>query len=129
MDALGISDHQLIYVAMRSDRAKNTARHLLSRNLRSIQSCDIDLELSRIDWSPLFGATHVDGMVTYFTTSLMTIFDRLAPLTARRISRPPAPWLNTAVRSLIKLKRRALLKFKPTRSPMDWKSYRSLRND
>ena len=51
-----------------------------------------------IDWSPLYAASHVDEMVSHFTASLIEIFDRLAPITCRRVSRP---WLNDAVRRLI----------------------------
>jgi len=48
--------------------------------------------------SPLYAA-HIE-MVSHFTASL-AIFDRLAPITCRRVSRLFAPWLNSAVRRLI----------------------------
>ena len=62
---------------------------------------------------------HVDGIVSHFVTSLTVIFDRLAPITCRRVSHPSAPWLNGAVRRLIELKRRAVFRFRRSQSPTD----------
>ena len=49
---------------------------------------------------PLYMRRHV-GMISHFTAFLNAIFDQFAPITCRRISRPFAPWLNSAVRRLI----------------------------
>ena len=70
----------------------------------------------------------VDEMVFFFTSSLRVIFDRLAP-SLKRASGPSALWLNTVIRKLIALKRRALYKFRQTRSPDDWQAYKQLRNN
>ena len=128
-EELDVSDHFMVWATLRIARPSCKARVALSRNIHSIQPSDISSELLGIDWSPVFGAAHVDEMVEYFTSSIMSVFDRLAPLTLKRASRPPAPWLNTAVRKLISLKRRALLRFKRTRSDPDWRRYKQLRNE
>ena len=66
-------------------------------------------------------------MIFYFTASLTAIFDRFAPIICRRISRPPALWLN-AVRQLIELKS-VLLRFRRSQFLADWQCYKNLRND
>lgn len=89
-DALDISDHQMMYVTFRTVRLPRLSRLLLSRDLGDLLSDDVDSLLNDIDWTPLFGASHVDEMVFYFSSSLLSVFDRLAPLCFRRVSRPPA---------------------------------------
>ncbi|KYN12421.1 hypothetical protein ALC57_15408, partial [Trachymyrmex cornetzi] len=67
-------------------------------------------------------------MVSFFKSALLTVFDRLAPISCGRSSRPPAPWINAAVRKLNALKSRALNRFRSTRSNVDWTRYKDILN-
>ncbi|KYN15601.1 hypothetical protein ALC57_12174, partial [Trachymyrmex cornetzi] len=116
-DAFSIS---AVCAVLRFRRPLRRSRVFLYRNLKSISPGDIEAELARIDWSPIFNFTCVDAIVSFFESALLTVFDRLAPITCGRSSRPPAPWINVAVRKLTALKSRALNRFRNTRSSADW---------
>lgn len=89
-DTVNISDHLMTYVTFRTVHLPRQARFVLSRDLGNIHLDDIDSLLSEIDWSPLFRALHVDEMVSYFSSFLLSVFDHLAPLRYRHASRPPS---------------------------------------
>ncbi|KYN15934.1 hypothetical protein ALC57_11827, partial [Trachymyrmex cornetzi] len=127
-DAFSISDHCAVCAVLRLRRPLRRSRVFLYRNLKSISPDDIEAELARIDWSPIFNFTCVDAMVSFFESALLTVFDRLAPISCGRSSRPPAPWINAAVRKLIALKSRALNRFRSTRSSAAWTRYKDIRN-
>jgi len=67
-------------------------------------------ELQAVDWSQIYNATHLEK-VYIFELSILSIFDRLAPLTVRHINRPRAPWITPAICGLIKLKSRSLRRY------------------
>ncbi|KYN21510.1 hypothetical protein ALC57_06124 [Trachymyrmex cornetzi] len=86
-----ISDHFVVHAVLHLDRSRKCSHISLSRNLRSIDSSCLDFELARVDCSPLYCESHVDEKVTYFTSSLTSVFDRLVPLAYKHQARPPAP--------------------------------------
>lgn len=90
-DAISVSDHLIIYATLAVSRPRRPGRVSLSRNIHAIRPEDTEYQLGLIDWSPIYAASHVDEMVSHFTASLTAVFDRLAPITCIRVSRPPAP--------------------------------------
>jgi len=67
-------------------------------------------------------------MVSFFTKSIISIFDHLVPLTYRRVTNKSPKWLNNAIHKIIALKNRALSKYNGTGSANDWLRYKKLRN-
>ena len=89
-----MSDHLTIHATLAIPRPHRPGRVSVSRNIYAIRPEDIEYELELIDWSPLYAASHVDKMISYFTVSLTAIFDQLIPITSKCVSRPSALWLN-----------------------------------
>jgi len=127
-DPINISDHRVIYAFLKIDKPCRRSRLSLCRNLNSISDAQLMDEINRINWNHLYKLSEVDDMVSFFTTNIINIFDRLAPLNYRRITTRSPKWLNNAIRKLIALKNRALSKYNGTRSADDWLRYKKLRN-
>lgn len=90
-DSMDISDHLMVYATLVVPRPASRCRISMSHDLHSVQSNELDLLLYSIDWVPLYAAPHVDVGVSYFTTSILSVFDCLAPIKHKRVSRPRAP--------------------------------------
>lgn len=59
---------------------------------------------------------------------ILNLFNKHAPLRTSKITKPPAPWLTSNVKHLMKLSDSALTKFKQHNTPENWDSYKLLRN-
>ena len=80
-----VCDHFTIHATLAIPRRPGHVS--VSRNIHAIMPEVIELGL--IDSSPLYAASHVDEMVSYFTAFLTVIFDRLASITC--VFHPTAP--------------------------------------
>jgi len=118
-DTVDISDHRVIYAFLKI--AKTCRRSCLSlyRNLNNISDPQLNDEINQINWNHLYNLSDIDDMVSFFTTNIINIFDRLAPLNLRRVITRSPKWLNNAIRKLIALKNRALSRYNGTRSADD----------
>lgn len=60
--------------------------------------------------------------------SIYSLLDVHAPYVTYRISKPYAPWFTDTLRAAKKDRDRALSRFKRTKDPSDWSTYKTLRN-
>ncbi|KAL3265722.1 hypothetical protein HHI36_009925 [Cryptolaemus montrouzieri] len=72
--------------------------------------------------------TDIDDKVKYLNSSLLSVFDRLAPLTTVKKTKPGAPWLTCNIKVLMKLRDKAKSRFRPTKSAAHFEYYKILRN-
>ena len=82
----------------------------------------------QIDWSTFYDAADVDDKLQIFTSHIMLLFNRFAPLKRLRISKPPAPWFTNNVRHMMWLRNKALRKLKKITYLGNWNYYKQLRN-
>jgi len=128
-DTIDISDHRVIYAFINIAKpCRRSCLSLLCRNLNKISDDQLKNEINQINWNHLYKLGEVDDMVSFFTKSIINIFDCFAPLTYRRITNKSPKWLNNAIRKMIALKNRALSKYNGTGSANDWLRYKKLRN-
>ena len=127
-NSIDISDHCVIFAFLNMQRPRHQACLSLTRDLNAISNDDFIRDINQINWEQIRASSNLDDEVAMFVSSLISIFDRLAPLTYRRVARPRPPWLTVAVRKLIAKKNQALRKARLSRSSSDWQRYSVLRN-
>jgi len=72
--------------------------------------------------------TNVDSMIEYFNKMITHIFDLHAPIKTSRITKSPAPWITENIKFMIRLRKKALSRYKRSRSEASLSEYRQLRN-
>lgn len=63
-----------------------------------------------------------------FNGGILELFDKHAPCKTARINKRPAPWLTDNLKLMMKIKKKAYLRYKKVRSVSNWNEYKSVRN-
>lgn len=124
----GISDHRLVFVELKLERAKIPPRII---NYRCFRNFDLDVflaDLYSLPWYDVIIENDIDEKIRIFNNLLSLLFDRHAPIKERKVSKPKAPWLTDNLKLLMKQRDKALQKYKRTHSEADWVYYKELRN-
>lgn len=123
-----ISDHHLVTSYL---KIKKTKQPPIFRTYRDFSDFNIDIflrDLRLINFDYIYTLNNVDEMVNFWNTSIIWLFNIHAPLKTARITKLPAPWLTENIKIMIKLRDKALLKYKRSKSETDWLAYKTLRN-
>ena len=78
--------------------------------------------------TPFEDILHIDnlnGKVELFNTMILNIFDVLAPIRSIQTKKYRPPWLTDNIRLMMKLRDKALAKFKKTKNPHHWEYYKN----
>lgn len=70
----------------------------------------------------------MDEMVEFFNSNLVYLYNIHAPVKTSRFTKKPAPWLTDNLRLMMKLRNKALLKYKKLKSDIALAEYKDLRN-
>ena len=122
------TDHELIYCNLTKPTVKNPHIFRTCRNYKNFNFELFSHDLESLPFEHILYIEDINEKVTYFNNLLLTLFDKHAPLRTIRCSKPKAPWLTDNVRSMIKLRDIALLRFKQTKIPEHYSYYKNLRN-
>lgn len=122
-----MSDHNLIYCKLAKYKSKIHKYHTY-RDFSKFNNETFLQDLDNINWQMYYRSNSSNFKVDFLNTSITTLFDRHAPLVTARITKKPAPWLTDVIKLLIKRRDYAHTRFKRTKSPVDWESYKSLKN-
>nr|CAI5843640.1 unnamed protein product [Callosobruchus analis] len=78
----------------------------------------------------LLNSTHATDLFGNLLDSynITILMDRHAPLRACNFTKPYKPWITSNIKCMLKLQEKALVKFKRTRSAVDWERYKQLKN-
>ena len=123
-----ISKHDVLLATMSLSAPTYTPVTVLRRSLRNLSSADFHNDLSSIEWSRLSDFHDVDDKVDFFTSNILDLFNKHAPLQPVTIRRKTAPWFTSNLKTLIKKRNRAWLRYRRTKNPEDLASYKHLRN-
>jgi len=127
-DLAHISYHLIVLACLALVGPHRVVRSSLMRDLNSISDKLLSCELETVNWSRIYSSSDIDEKVHVFTSSIMDIFDRIAPLNVKLKKKSHSSWITPAVRCLIKLKSGSLRKFKRSRDALDWLRYKTLHN-
>ena len=128
LDASHISDHALTYAVLDLPKPSRSHQYLQRRNLKAIPVDEFNTALQGTDWSPLYNAPTTDDKANILHALLTSHFDRFAPIEQIRVTKPPSPWMTANIQRFIKMRNRALAKFKRSHRALHWSNYKTLRN-
>lgn len=128
VDIPGVSDHYLTYCELSNIKVKNNIKFVQYRDFKYFNEQSFVQDLNMVDWDYIYSLSDVDDMLNFFNENVMQLFDNHAPLRKVRVSKPPAPWMTSTIKDMIKLRDNAFNKYKKTKLPADFNSYKDLRN-
>lgn len=124
----GISDHCIVSCNI---KLVKPAQQTLYKTYRDFSKFEHDLflhDLQGIYWDYIYELEEVDDMVNFLNSNILYLFDIHAPNKTARITKPPAPWLTENLRFMMKLRDKALTKYKKLKTKEARGEYRNLRN-
>lgn len=123
-----LTDHQLVYCTL---ELKKDIKKCQLKTYRSFKYFDLDnftIELMSLPFYEMFDMNDVNVKIEFLTRLLNKLFDKHAPVTVSRFTKPYAPWLTDNIRLMMTLRDDALKKFKKSRKMSHWDYYKQLRN-
>lgn len=122
-----LSDHELTYCILKFD-TKVVPHFITYRPLNKINLINFVNDLEQLSLQNIYLIEDVSNKVEYLNNCLLGLFDFYAPYKTIKISKPYKPWLTHNIRTMIKLRNKAKLKFKKSKSTAHWDEYKQLRN-
>ncbi|KAJ4430333.1 hypothetical protein ANN_22549 [Periplaneta americana] len=98
---------------------KATPKCIQYRDLRHINNASLISDALLLPWRDVWTLCTVDEKVQAFNNLVITLYDKHAPIKTRRITRPPAPWMTTEIRSLMRDRDEAFRKFKRLKNDLN----------
>ena len=123
-----VSDHYLVYCRLPGRRAVRTKIEKTYRDFTHFEYDPFYRDLCDLPMYNILLFDDIDSKVQFFNECLLALFDRHAPFRTATFTRPPAPWITSTVKDMMRLRDRSLLRFRGSRRPADWSSYKELRN-
>lgn len=128
-DSNGVSDHLLTFCKINISCIKKFEKFLTRRDFKNFEERDFLFDLqSIVRWDDLYYVHDIDSKVEYLTKNIKSLFDKHAPLRSIRVTKPHAPWLTYGIRSLMRERDHARLKFKKENTAESLVNYKMLRN-
>lgn len=124
-----ISDHCLVTCNIKSFfKTKPVPFIKTYRDFSHFSYNDFVQDLYAINWDYIYLLEDIDEIINNFNTNIINLFNVHAPTKTCRITKPPAPWLTENLKLMMKLRDKALTKYKKNRTNVNWNDYKSLRN-
>lgn len=122
------SRHDLIFCVYRIHQPKPISKFVTYRNFKNINLEALLADACNRPWLDVTNGDDVDVKVEKFAFHLTAIFNKHAPLTKKRVTKQPAPWLSDFIRRSQKERDASFRKARRTKSALDWNIYKRLRN-
>ena len=88
------------------------------------------VELLDLDWTSLFDGLTTEKMWHFFHSIYCKLLDKYIPSVISKVKDSPSPqWMNKSVKNKINLKRKAWIKYKRSKHPLDHSNYILHRNE
>lgn len=123
-----ISDHCLVTCKVNVQRKTAGVRFSTFRDYKNFNLVEFDHDMYNMDFDKIFVLHEVDDIVNHFTKLVTYLFDKHAPYKKVRFTKPPAPWITTNIKFMMRLRNKALTKFKKHKTEAAWQDYKQLRN-
>lgn len=121
-------DHDIIYCTLRCQSPSIRPLFLCRRDTRHLHRDSFNRDLASSNLDSIFYIEDVNYKVAFFTTVLLSLFDKHAPFKNIRITKKAAPWLTDNLRFLIELRNKAKSRYRRSHSSAAWNYYKSIRN-
>lgn len=123
-----VSDHQLVYCKVKVYGKHNESKIVTYRNFKNFNYNNFEQDLFNIPFFQIFDFNDIDSKVNFLVYNLIQLFNRHAPIITSKCTKQYAPWLTDVLKTMMKLRDRALNKYKRTNNNEHWIFYKQLRN-
>nr|CAH7732385.1 unnamed protein product [Callosobruchus chinensis] len=123
-----ISDHLAVYCNISFVFPKQTPRIVTFRDFKNFDQERFTADLFSINWIDVIYIQNLDDKAKFISDNIIALFDHHAPLKTIRVTKPRAPWLTPNLKLLMKLRDKALHRFRKNPSPANRTHYNDLRN-
>lgn len=121
-----LSLHDLLYLCYPIPVPSAKPRIIKYRDFNKINVDEFMNDALSIEWHNITTTDDINNKVSMFNDMLLTLIDNHAPLLTLKVKKGSLPWINKAIRALMKLRNKAKLKFKHSHNPMHFNHYKSL---
>lgn len=126
--APGFSHHDLVHMSYSLKPPKFEPKILTYRNFRGLDTEALHCTANTIPWMDVEHLESTEEKVIFFNSLFTNLYDQHAPLVTRRVTHPPAPWLNAQIKELMRSRDKVYKKFRRSRTESLHQKYKSLRN-
>lgn len=123
-----LSDHAMVLLNLNIEKPKFTKIVKYMRFLRDIDRESFLCDLRSFPWHTINNLNDVDQMIETFNKNVITLFDMHAPIKKSIIKDLPRPWITDNVKFMMKLREKALLKARASKTDTSRSYYRSFKN-
>ena len=107
-----ISDHETIFTIYKLHLPKFTPIEKTIRCLKNFNFENYVTDCQNLPFEIIYHNCNPDAMLFCLSSLLKSVIDKHAPLKVIKINKPPAPWLNSAIKSAIHVRNSLKLKLK-----------------
>lgn len=101
---------------------------LTVRDFKNFDEQRFHLDILKIPWNDIYYLPSIDVKVRRLTDMILELFSQHAPLKTIKVTKPPAPWLTEILKEILKVRDKALRKYKGNRTQQNWENYKQCRN-
>lgn len=123
-----IADHAVIKVTLNTECNNTFEKCVRYRCMKNFDINEFLNDLQSTNWGLLYDMQDVNSKLSFFNEQLINIFDKHAPFKISIVKKKPAPWLTDNLRFMMKLRDKALSRYKKSKIVAHWNYYKSLRN-
>lgn len=125
-----LSDHNAVSCTLNIKCDKPILYHKTTRSFKNFHSDGFQLDASSFNWDRIYCLESLDAKVDHFTTGLLDLFDRHAPIKLVTVDNNKVfnPWFTDVLRLLRRMVRKAWRKYVRSRLQGDRSYYTNLRN-
>ena len=123
-----ISIHDFMYLTYSMQTKKYKPKFITYRDLKNIDMDSVRQTAENIDWEQVTNSNNIDDKVELLNKLILSIFDKLAPLKTKRVTRPSAPWMTEEIQTLRRNRDKTLNDFKRNRTNDSELKYKKARN-
>ena len=123
-----ISIHDLIYVTYSIRTPKFKPKFIQRRDFKNLNLIELQRNAELTDWEEIRDVGNMDRKIELFNSKILTLYDELAPLEKKRVTRPANPWLDETIKRLQKNRDKTLRNFKITGTAEAQGLYKRARN-
>lgn len=128
LPAPGFSHHDLLFLSYSLKVFKFQPKIITYRDMKNVNLNDLRADVGTLPWYQIFELRSVDDKVNLLNSLILEAYDKHAPLVSRRVTHPPAPWLDDNIRNLMRRRDCAYRKYRQLKTPHAFEKFRILRN-
>ena len=125
----GISHHNFIYFAYDISVSQQADNYITTRNWKQLDCEVFEHAAANAPWHLVYNEANINDKVDAFNKIIISLLDTHVPYITFKVKKPPSPWLNDVINTLMKKRDRAKATFNKTKNPVHWDKYKVLRNN